>query len=181
MCGRPEGVLGRLGGLIMARTNRACGIWVSDLAQIQADDRVLEVGFGPGVLIEHLSSVVTAGNVAGIDSSAEMVKQANARNTVSIRRGRVDLRCGSVDNMPFASNSFRKALSINSMQVWPDVGAGLREIHRVLESGATVGLGFTPHSGQSKAGLIETLTEAGFRDAKIFEQTPLFCALAIKP
>jgi ubiquinone/menaquinone biosynthesis C-methylase UbiE len=181
MFGRPEGVLGRFGGMVMARTNKACGIWVSDLAQIRAEDSVVEVGFGPGVLLEHLSSVATAGHIAGVDPSREMVEQASVRNAGSIKSGRVDLRRGSVDNLPFADDSFDKALAINSMQVWPEVGAGLREIRRVLKPGAVIALGFTPHSGQSKAGLTETLMVAGFKQAKIVEQDPWYCALAVTP
>ena len=37
--------------------------------------------------------------------------------------------------MPFGNDAFDKALSINSMQVWPDLGAGLHEIRRVLKAG----------------------------------------------
>jgi hypothetical protein len=44
MFGRPKGVLGRLGGLIMARTNEDCGAWVVDLLEIRQNDSVLEVG-----------------------------------------------------------------------------------------------------------------------------------------
>jgi hypothetical protein len=29
--GRPQGILGRLGGIIMASTNEGCGTWVIDL------------------------------------------------------------------------------------------------------------------------------------------------------
>ena len=46
MFGHPQGLLGRLGGLIMARTNEECGVWVADLLEIGSNDRVLEVGFG---------------------------------------------------------------------------------------------------------------------------------------
>jgi hypothetical protein len=35
----------------MARTNAEFGHWVADLLEIASDDRVLEVGFGPGVVI----------------------------------------------------------------------------------------------------------------------------------
>jgi hypothetical protein len=31
--GRPQGILGRLGGIIMARTNAGCGAWVTDLLE----------------------------------------------------------------------------------------------------------------------------------------------------
>ncbi len=29
--GRPQGILGRLGGIIMARMNADCGAWVTDI------------------------------------------------------------------------------------------------------------------------------------------------------
>ena len=55
MCGRPQGVLGRLGGIIMTHANEECGAWVTELLEIGLNDSVLEVGFGPGVIIERLS------------------------------------------------------------------------------------------------------------------------------
>jgi hypothetical protein len=47
--GRPRGLLGRLGGWVMARTNRDANRWVVDLLGIEAGMQVLEVGCGPGV------------------------------------------------------------------------------------------------------------------------------------
>ena len=72
-------------------------------------DRVLEVGFGPGVIIHRLSKLAAAGHVAGIDQSREMVEQARARNATGIQSGRVDLRHGSVESLPFDYNSFDRA------------------------------------------------------------------------
>jgi protein-S-isoprenylcysteine O-methyltransferase Ste14 len=34
MFGRPQGILGKLGGIIMARTNQPCAAWVIDLLGI---------------------------------------------------------------------------------------------------------------------------------------------------
>jgi len=182
MCGRPRGFLGRLGGHIMASTNAECGVWVSDLLQIASNDSVLEVGFGPGVLINHLSKLAPAGRIAGIDPSVEMVEQARARNIIAIQRGGVELRCGSVERLPFEGNTFDKVLAINSMHVWPDAVAGLREIRRVTNSGAKIALGFNPYSGQSKDGLTDTLLAAGFIKASLVEDASKgFCALATKP
>ena len=48
-----------------------------------------------------------------------------------------------------------KALTINSMQVWPDPAAGLREMRRVMKPGVKIALGFTPYSGQSNEGLTQ--------------------------
>jgi ubiquinone/menaquinone biosynthesis C-methylase UbiE len=181
MFGCPQGVLGRLGGIIMARTNEGCGAWVTDLLDIRPNENVLEVGFGPGVIIQRLSNLASAGRVAGIDPSQEMVMQARARNATAIQNGLVDLRRGSADSLPFDDNSFDKALAINSMQVWPHPSAGLREMGRVMKSGARVALGFTPYSGQPNEGLTETLMAAGFTNANVVERDNWFCALAQKP
>jgi ubiquinone/menaquinone biosynthesis C-methylase UbiE len=181
MFGRPRGVPGRLGGIIMAHTNADCGAWVTELLEIGPCDSVLEVGFGPGVIIQRLSKLAAAGHIAGIDPSQEMVAQARARNATAIKNGRVDLRRGSVEHLPFDDNAFDKALAINSMQVWPDSAVGLREMRRVIKPSGRVALGFTPYSGQQNQGLTQTLTAAGLTKATVVEKDRWFCVLALKP
>jgi ubiquinone/menaquinone biosynthesis C-methylase UbiE len=181
MFGRPRGVLGRLGGIIMTRTNEGCGAWVTELLEIEPNDTVLEVGFGPGAIVQRLSKLASRGHVAGIDPSRELVEQARARNATVIQNGHVDLRRGSVDSLPFDDNSFEKVLAISSMQVWPDAAAGLREIRRVMKPAARIALGFTLYSGQPNKGLPELLMAAGFTNANVVEKGRWFCALASKP
>jgi len=181
MFGRPEGVLGRLGCVIMARTNYLAAKEVISLLDVRAVDKVLEVGFGPGVGIKLMAERVSDGCVAGIDSSREMVAQATARNSDAVAGGRVDLRHGTAQALPFAEGTCDKAVAINSMQVWPDAGSGLREIRRVLKAGGKVALGFTPYSGQPKNGVTELLTAAGFTKVQMVDRKNLFCALASKP
>ena len=142
--GRPEGLPGRLGGIIMARVNRKFAQEIVALLKVRASEKILEVGFGPGVGIELLAAAAPLGQVAGIDPSREMVVQARARNAAAISAGRVNLRQGTVENMPFEDDSFDTVLAINSMQVWPNRMAGLREIWRVLTVGGRVALAFTP-------------------------------------
>jgi ubiquinone/menaquinone biosynthesis C-methylase UbiE len=179
--GRPRGTLGKLGGMIMARTNAAFARSTIGLIDIQPADKVLEVGFGPGVGIERLARSAPAGRVAGIDRSTEMLEQAKLRNAEAIAGGLVDLRHGAVENLPFEDSTFDVVLAINSMQVWPDVMAGLREIWRVTRPGGRLVVGFTRHSGQPRAGIAETLSTAGFDEARLVEIEQGFCALALKP
>jgi ubiquinone/menaquinone biosynthesis C-methylase UbiE len=181
MFGRPKGVLGRLGGVIMARVNRDAAVQIIEWLDVRPDDKVLEIGFGPGVAIQLLLHRVPAGSVAGVDYSQEMVRQAAARNAAALRDRRVDLRYGSVERLPFAEETFDKALAINSMQTWPDVRAGLRDIQRVLKHGGNVALGFTVNSGQPKEGVAELLDAAGFAQVRIVDRPKLFCAIATKP
>jgi ubiquinone/menaquinone biosynthesis C-methylase UbiE len=181
MFGRPEGLPGRLGGLILAHGNRRFAEEVVAFLEMRPSDDVLEVGFGPGVGIALLAGAATVGTVAGVDPSSEMVAQAAARNAAAIEAGAVDLRRGSVDSMPFGDAAFDLALAINSMQVWPDALAGLREIRRVLRTGGRVALAFTPRSGQTRAGVTEMLASAGFADPRLVDLRGGFCALARKP
>lgn len=110
-----------------------------------------------------------------------MVGQAAARNATALRGQRVDLRHGWVEQLPFAEETFDKALAINSMQVWRDAAAGLREIRRVLKPAGAIALGFTLNSGQPKERVAATLAAAGFVEARIVERSRLFCAIATKP
>jgi ubiquinone/menaquinone biosynthesis C-methylase UbiE len=150
MFGRPKGSLGRLGGIIMARTNRQVAGWAIDLLGVHPSDRILEVGFGPGVGIQLLAKSALSGRVVGVDPSKEMVEQGAARNAKAIEAGRIDLRQASVERLPFEDETFDRALAVNSMQVWPDAPAGLREIRRVMKTGGRIALAFTHHSGQPK-------------------------------
>jgi ubiquinone/menaquinone biosynthesis C-methylase UbiE len=97
----------------MDRMNADCGTWVTHLLEIRPNDEVLEVGFGPGVVIERLAKRANA-------------EQARARNATAVQDGRVKIRHSSVESLPFDDNSFHKALAINSMQYWPRAVTGLR-------------------------------------------------------
>jgi ubiquinone/menaquinone biosynthesis C-methylase UbiE len=181
--GRPAGMLGKVGGYIMARGNRSMAQRAIELLDVQPEDRVLEVGFGPGVGIALLAGAASSGWVAGADPSEEMLRQARARNVRAIETGRVELRRGPAGSLPFADGTFDKALSINSMQVWPDAIAGLREIRRVLKPGGALVLGFTRHSGQGRGGLAQLLAAAGFTDVRLVDvfDGKDFCVIAVRP
>lgn len=69
-----------------------------------------------------------------------------------------------------------KALAINSMQVWRDALAGLREMWRVTKPGGRIALGFTRYSGQPKEGLKAN----GFTKAQMVETSKGLCVVATK-
>src|SRR5258707_13503260 len=85
MFGRPKGVLGRLGGVIMARVNRDAAAQVIEVLDVRPNDKVLEVGFGPGVAIQLLLCRVPAGSLPAVDQPQEMVREWGARNADALR------------------------------------------------------------------------------------------------
>src|SRR5262249_37543915 len=163
-----------------AHVNRDAAGQIIEMLHVRGDDKVLEVGFGPGVAIQLLLPRVPDGSVAGIDYSQEMVRQAAARNATALRDRRVDLRYGSGERLPLAVEPSDRAFAINSMRAGPDARAGLREIQRVLKRGGNVALAFPINSGQPKEGVAGSLTAAGFARVRIVEGSKLFCAIAAK-
>ena len=130
---RPSGIVGRWIGAKMAQQHRPENAWTVRLLDVQPADYVLEIGFGPGIAIEAVAQLATNGVVAGVDFSPTMVAAAKRRNGVKIRAGKVDLRYGDVEQLPFADATFDKAYSIHSIYFWRDPAVVLAEIYRVLK------------------------------------------------
>ena len=68
---RPRGFSGRLAGWVMANrsSNRRRNAWVITLLDVAPTDRVLEIGFGPGIAIREAAARATEGLVCGVDHS----------------------------------------------------------------------------------------------------------------
>ena len=82
-----RGLPGRRAGWEMALrpSNRKRNVWAVSLMDVQPSDRVLEIGFGPGIAIRELARRATRGQVVGIDRSEVMRAQAARRNAAEIR------------------------------------------------------------------------------------------------
>ncbi|EQD72299.1 methyltransferase type 11 [mine drainage metagenome] len=94
--------------------------------------RVLEIGFGPGHALSLLAGRVPDGSVSGIDPSPVMTRQARRRNREALRAGRMELRSGTADALPWPEGSFDAVLSLNNVLFWRPLEGSLSEIRRVL-------------------------------------------------
>ena len=104
---------------------------VLELMQNVPDDNILDVGCGAGWLSRILAKRVPEGRVVGIDISDEMIRHARQASAGYPNLGFV---AGGVDEIPWESEFFTRAISVESSYYWPDPAKGLREIHRVLSS-----------------------------------------------
>jgi ubiquinone/menaquinone biosynthesis C-methylase UbiE len=114
---------------------------------------VLEVGFGGGATLEALIRDKRCGYAGGLDASPEMVRAAERRFAPRIAEGRMAVRQGTVESIPWGDAEFDRALSVNSLFYWPDPARGVREIRRVLRPGGALVLGLRDKSAIDKIGI----------------------------
>jgi ubiquinone/menaquinone biosynthesis C-methylase UbiE len=172
----PKGALGRLGGQLMSR-DRWLPAWVLDLLEIHPSDSVLEVGSGPGLGLQLAAARAHQGRVVGVDLSETMLEMARHRNQAQIDAGHVELHYGAADKLPFDDATFDKAMTMNSLHLWPDPIVGLREINRILRPGGRIAVAFTRFSYTSADKFEGQLPDAGFRDVSLHTCEPGTCAL----
>src|SRR6201995_6108588 len=133
----PRGAAGRVTAWEMAHrpSNRQRSGWVVSLLDVQPADRVLEIGFGPGLAIAALARA-GAGHVYGVDHSGVMVRAAARRNAAAIRAGRGTLLRASADQLPPALDGpFDAILAINALAFCPEPAERLADLRRRLAPG----------------------------------------------
>src|SRR5271165_1522341 len=133
----PRGLPGRLVGWEMALrpSNRKRNAWAVSLMDVEASDRVLEVGFGPGIAIREFARRATSGEIVGIDRSTVMWAQAARRNASAIREGRVSLTVASIEDRPRLVGPFDKILAVNNMGMWQAPELRLKDLTGMLRDG----------------------------------------------
>jgi demethylmenaquinone methyltransferase/2-methoxy-6-polyprenyl-1,4-benzoquinol methylase len=104
-----------------------------DRLDIDASDRVLDVGCGTGFATEAL--LERTGNVHGLDQSAHQLEKAYGKFG---KRGPVRFYRGDAERLPFRDDSFDVVWSSGSIEYWPNPVAALEECRRVARPGGQV-------------------------------------------
>ena len=197
---KPSGLLGRFMGFLMNWNHKPLSKWTIRLMDIKSDDFVLDIGCGGGMAIKEVAKITASGFVAGVDYSETMVQQALKHNSSAVYSTRVEIKNGSISNLPFKDETFDKAYAIESFNFWPDPVAGLKEVHRILKPKGLVAIStgwskempnqrkytamaqkmrFSLYSGSE---MVDMLTAAGFPQAQLEFQAGKnwLCTIGVK-
>jgi ubiquinone/menaquinone biosynthesis C-methylase UbiE len=79
--------------------------------------------------------MATEGKVYGVDYSQASVAFAKRTNKQWAKAGRVEIREGSVSQLPFPENMFDLVTAVETHFWWPDLPRDIREVFRVLNPG----------------------------------------------
>ena len=116
----------------MGRFSTQLSAQLADLAGVEAGQRALDVGCGPGALTAELVARLGAESVAGVDPSDKFVAAARERHPG------VDVQLAPAEDIPHPDDSFDAALAQLVVHFMADAVAGIREMSRVTKPGGVV-------------------------------------------
>ncbi|MHB8626104.1 MAG: class I SAM-dependent methyltransferase [Aggregatilineales bacterium] len=103
--------------------------WVLGRGMWRGDERVLDVGTGPGLYFEPLLARIPHGQLIGGDLSLGMARRAAEHRLAA----QIGIFNGDVQTLPFADETFDAALANHMLYHVPDVDAAVAELRRVLK------------------------------------------------
>jgi SAM-dependent methyltransferase len=175
---KPAGLMGQLVSEYLASENYELNMWAVHALQIQKGDKVLEIGFGPGIAAEEMAKITPAEYIAGIDYSELMVAKAKKRNADAIAQGKMDLRHANVTELPDFGTTFDKVIAINNVMYWPETIESLQKVRQFLSPNGLIALVIQRNADMYCKGQCaqevgwygHCLQQAGFSDVGVFAQ-----------
>jgi cyclopropane fatty-acyl-phospholipid synthase-like methyltransferase len=111
-----------------------------DVLKLSADDRVLDLGCGNGLVTEYLHDQ-TGAFFEGIDISAEAIKQARAR--AQAERARLVFNVGNMNRLALPRQTFSAIVSIDTLYYVDSLAETLKRMIELLRPGGQMGIFFT--------------------------------------
>ena len=195
---KPSGLFGRV---VMSRIfdmgNAALNDFMKEILSLRENDRVLEIGFGTGKLLNEMAELAYQGLIEGIDFSSTMVAVAKRKNKKHILEGRVKIRQGDFEEMTYDDNCFDKVCSVNAIYFWPNPDRFINKILKIVKPSGKLVLGFEDRAQMEKRQLStnvfriisedevkDVLMKSGFATADIVSKkihsSIYHCAVATK-
>lgn len=188
---KPTGWFGHVIGKVLATSNQEINEWTISQLEINSNERVLEIGYGPGTAIEHIYTKYPDTTIAGIDVSDVMCEQASSRNEEGIKEGRIDLRQSNVTNLPTFDDAFHKVFTVNNYTLWDNQIECLQTIRSIMKPKGRIAITLQPRSKGASDETTEIIADkimndlitAGFSEVQLSimetKPTDTVCVLGI--
>jgi ubiquinone/menaquinone biosynthesis C-methylase UbiE len=177
--------------------------WGLASISIEKHYTILDVGCGGGRTVGKLAAITAQGKVYGVDFSEESVAATKKTNARLVEEGRIEVRHGSVSQLPFSDGMFDLATAVETHFWWPNLPEALREIFRALKpsgiliviaeiyKGANTMAARLAEKYASRTGMTllsvdehrELFEKAGYSDVRVIEKRDKgwICGIGSKP
>jgi SAM-dependent methyltransferase len=113
--------------------------WAVSVVDPAPDERLVELGCGPGVAAGLVCDRLTTGHLVAVDRSATAVERTAARNAEHVEQGRLSVVQSTVDELSLPAASVAKVFSVNVNVFWTRVpDRELAVLHTVLAPGGAL-------------------------------------------
>jgi ubiquinone/menaquinone biosynthesis C-methylase UbiE len=140
---KPTGLFGRFFmSQVFETGNIELNNQMVETLSVEADDHILEIGFGTGELTRRIAGQLGTGTIEGADFSKTMFKIAKKKNRKYIADGRVKLHLGDFEELAFNDNCFDIVISVNTIYFWKRPDATIFKITKILKPGGKLIVGY---------------------------------------
>ena len=186
-----SGLRGLVAALSMTIGRGADAAAAADLARVDATDRVVDIGCGPGTAVRLAAQ--RGAHVTGVDPADVMLRVARLLS----RGERSAYVQGTAEALPLPDGSVTVAWSLSAVHHWPELDAGIADVWRVLEPGGRFVViehralpdatgrashGWTDEQAEAFAA---SLRSAGFTDVRVVHpdagRRPPVAVVAVRP
>jgi ubiquinone/menaquinone biosynthesis C-methylase UbiE len=130
---KPTGLFGNFSSRVMVKGNgNRYSTLIKDL-DIQPEDKILEIGYGPGIGIQMITRLCPTCTVYGVDFSKLMLKKAGKLNKPAIDQSKVHLFLGDYLKIPMEQNQYDKIFCLNVIYFWDDLSKPLQKTNALLK------------------------------------------------
>lgn len=143
----------RAAGWLDRLRNRQLNGWFASQLQVQPYQHLLEIGFGPGHLLEEVGRSLRIGLLAGIESAIPLYQQAYRRNKRFVAQQLMQLHLGGLPDLPYPAHYFHTVYSTASLLSVSHPVTDLQRLTRMLRSRGRLVLLFQPRSIPKEAGI----------------------------
>lgn len=133
--GKPEG---ESGGQMLRRMNEEHADlteWGLSFLRPEENNKILDIGCGGGAALKRLIAAYPGCDFYGLDHSELSIEQTKENNAAAVEEGRLHTAHGSVEKMPYESETFDRIYTVESFYFWPSAVGCLREVRRTLAQG----------------------------------------------
>jgi len=145
---KPSGLLGKVISKVMIKGNGPQYDKIIPELEIRQHDRILEIGYGPGLGVDRISSMYDC-YVSGIDFSELMLRIATKRNKKHIENKKADLYFGDFLSYEMTPYQYDTVFCLNVIYFWDKLDQPFSKIKTILKDGGLLCM-FMAHSDYIK-------------------------------
>jgi len=132
---KPTGLFGIFTSNMMVKNNQKNYDKIIKDLDLQANDNLLEIGYGPGIGIQMIAQLCPDCTIHGIDFSKLMYKKASKHNKPYIDNGRVQLQYGDFLKTSALDNNYDKVFCLNVVYFWDELNSPFEKVLSLLKKG----------------------------------------------